>query len=154
MSVSQSQCLIWTLNFKQKQHLSEPDIIHSELKGPMGNTRWPNEDKVLTIWCPHWVFSQQKENWAHTARLSALCALWKGYWRLQYGLCLEKYEVYAKYPEVLYSVSSISNLSNFNKLSNLSISDKNDQQWPDVFWGFHARQSCFYPQEEVASQVK
>lgn len=99
-------------------------------------------------------FSQQKENWRYAARLSALCALWQGYWRLQYGLCLQQYEVCSRYPEVLYSVSSISNLSNFNKLSNLSISDKNDQQWPDVVWGFHAHQSCFCPQEEVAGQVK
>ncbi len=27
-------------------------------------------------------------------------------------------------------------------------------QWPDVFWGFHAHQSCFCPQEEVAGQVE
>ncbi len=62
-------------------------------------------------------FSQQKGNWTHAACLSALCALWQGYWRLQYGLCLQMYEVYAKYPEVLYSVS---NLSDLNCLSNPS----------------------------------
>ncbi len=74
MSVFQIQCLIWT-QFQTEAAPFKPDINHSELEGRMGNTRWPNEDKVSM---PS-TLTQQGENWAHAARLSALCALWQGY---------------------------------------------------------------------------
>ncbi len=72
------------------------------------------------------IFSQQKDTWRYGGLIRcspALCALWQVYWRLQYGQCLQKYVVYAKCPEELYSVSSTSKLSDENHLSKLSDDD-------------------------------
>ncbi len=65
------------------------------------------------------IFSQQKENWRYAARLSALCAHWQVYSKLQYGQCLQKYVVYAVYPEELFSVIGISSLCDLNYHGNL-----------------------------------
>jgi hypothetical protein len=43
------------INLKQQQNFAEPNVIHSERKGPVRNPWWSYEDKVLTI-CPPQLF--------------------------------------------------------------------------------------------------
>ena len=47
------------MDFEQKQKFAEPQVVHSQLKCSSCNARGANEDKVLTVGSPQFLFGKR-----------------------------------------------------------------------------------------------